>query len=112
MELVVIILNKTECLESLLKRFRESDIHGATIVDSKGMAHSLCDDYDDTRMFGTLRRLLDPEHRESKTIFTVIDPAQIPVIARLLDEVTGGLDHPDTGVMFTLPVNYTKGFGE
>lgn len=37
MKLLVIILNKTECLEELLEAFSENNISGATIIDSKGM---------------------------------------------------------------------------
>ena len=112
MELAVIILNKTECLEDLLLRFRDEKIQGATIVDSKGMAHSLCDEYNELRLFASLRMLLDPEHKESKTIFTVIREEQRADISRIVNEVTGGLNKPDTGVLFTVPVGYTEGFGE
>ena len=111
MELVVLILNKTECLEKLLKRFREEGIQGATIVDSKGMAHSLCE-YDELRLLASLRMVLDPDHKESKTIFAVIREEQVPLISRLVNEVTGGLNHPDTGVLFTVPVRYMEGFGD
>ena len=41
MELLVLILNKTECLKDILSSFMENGIKGATILDSQGMAHNL-----------------------------------------------------------------------
>ncbi len=109
MQLVVIVLNKIEVLDKMLKEFGNANIPGATILDSKGMAMEL-GEIDELRFLGSLRRMLDPAHRESRTIFLVVDEDKIPVISKIANEVTGGLDKPDTGVIFSLPVNYTEGF--
>ena len=34
MQLVVLVLNKTECLEELLEKFVEINVKGATIIES------------------------------------------------------------------------------
>ncbi len=109
MQLVVIVLNKVEVLDKMLKQFGNENIPGATILDSKGMAMEL-GEIDELRFLGSLRMMLNPAHHESRTIFLVVDEEKIPVISRILNDVTGGLDKPDTGVMFSLPVNYTEGF--
>ena len=57
MKLLVIILNKTECLEELLEAFTQNNISGATIIDSKGMLQELSE-HDDFRFIGSLRSLL------------------------------------------------------
>ncbi|MBR4979677.1 MAG: hypothetical protein IKX77_03915 [Clostridia bacterium] len=111
MELLVLILNKTECLKTLLSEFVNHDIKGATILDSQGMAHNLYE-YNELRFVGSLRMLLDPEHKESKTILLVIEKEKIPLVSEIVNKVTGGLNHPDTGVIFTLSVNYIEGFGD
>lgn len=111
MELLVLILNKTECLKKLLSEFVNNDIKGATILDSQGMAHNLYE-YNELRFMASLRLFLDPEHKESKTILIVVEKEKIPVISKIVNDVTGGLDKPDTGVIFTLPVNYVEGFGD
>ena len=111
MELLVLILNKTECLKSILERFMDSGIRGATILDSRGMAHSLYE-YNELRFTVSLRQLLDPAHKESNTVLVVVEKEQIPVVSKIVNEVTGGLDKPDTGVLFTLPVGYAEGFGK
>ena len=79
MELLVLILNKTEYLKDILSAFMEKDIRGATILDSQGMAHNLCE-YNELRFMGSLRLLLDPEHKESKTVLVVVEKEKIPVI--------------------------------
>lgn len=109
MQLVVIVLNKIEVLDKMLKEFGNANIPGATILDSKGMAMEL-GEIDELRFLGSLRMMLNPAHHESRTIFLVVDEEKIPTISKILNNVTGGLEKPDTGVMFSLPVNYTEGF--
>lgn len=109
MQLVVIVLNKIEVLDKMLKEFGNSNIPGATILDSKGMAMEL-GEIDELRFLGSLRMMLNPAHHESRTIFLVVNEEKIPVISKIVNDVTGGLEKPDTGVMFSLDVNYTEGF--
>ena len=33
----------------------------------------------------------------------------VPTISEVVNEVTGGLNNPDTGILFTVPVNYMEG---
>ena len=108
MQVATIVLNKTECLEELLKRFGEARLNGATILDSRGMAMELAD-HDELRFIGSLRMLMEPKHNENKTILMVIADDQVALVSRILNEVTGGLDKPDTGILFTTPVSYMEG---
>ena len=109
MELLVLILNKTECLKDILTGLRDNHIAGATILESRGMAHSLYE-YNELRFMGSLRMLLDPDHKESNTILIVIEKEKIPLVSKIVNDATGGLANPDTGVLFTLPVGYAEGF--
>ncbi len=109
MHLLFIVLNKIECLEEILEKLGEANIYGATILESKGMAHSLSE-FSDLSFMMSLRMLLDPGHKESRTIFMVVNEKQIPTISKIVNEVTGGLDQPDSGIIFTVPVGYTEGF--
>ncbi len=109
MKLAVIVLNKVECLEELLESLYENGLHGATILDSLGMAHALDDEGLDFMV--SLRRFLNPGHKESKTIFLVVEDERLREVSRVLNEVTGGLDQPDTGILFALDVGYTEGLG-
>ncbi len=107
-KLVTIILNKTECLDELLETFKENNMPGATIIDSKGMIQELSDS-DDFRIVGSLRELFMPSHKENKTVIMVARDEDINVISRMVNEATGGLNNPDTGIMFTIPIDYLEG---
>lgn len=109
MQVLFLVLNKTECLEEILKEFSKNELHGATILDSKGMAHSL-DSFTELQFMLSLRSLLDPTHRESKTVFMVIKDDEVKVVSDIVNRVTGGLDKPDTGILFTMPVSHLEGF--
>ena len=107
MQAFVLVLNRTEYLDTLLTRMSESGITGATVLDSRGMARILCDE--DTPMFGSLRSFLNPERRSSKTVFVILEDEQVSSVRALVNEVTGGLDAPDTGIMFATPVLFAEG---
>ncbi len=110
MKLAIIVLNKTECLEELLESLYEEGLQGATILDSQGMAHTL-EDMEGVEFFMSIRKFLNPGHRESKTIFTVVEDERLKDVSRVVNQVTGGLDQPDTGILFAVDVPYTEGLG-
>ena len=108
MKLLVIVLNKIECLERLLTAFGDNRIPGATIIDSKGMAQEL-ESFSDMDFLFSLRMLINPAHKENKTILMVVPEDLVPKISRIVNEVTGGLDKPDTGILFTVPIDHIEG---
>lgn len=107
MQMLVLVLNKTECLEKLLEVMIQKGIQGATVLDSTGMMRVLSNDSD--MIFGVLRQMLNPERKASKTIFVVLRDEQVPTMRAIVRQVTGGLDKPDTGILFSLPVNFVEG---
>ena len=109
MKLVVIVLNKTECLEELLEEFANRNLQGATILDSRGMMQELSDEPEMEFMF-SLRHMLNPRHRENRTIFMAASESRVPVIIEAVNKVTGGLERGDTGILFTLPIDSLIGF--
>ena len=109
MQVLFLVLNKVECLEDILKELSEHDLHGAIILDSKGMAHSL-DGFTELHFTLSLRMILNPEHKESKTVFMVLKNEEIPLVSEIVNKVVGGLGQPDTGIMFAMPVTYLEGF--
>ncbi len=110
MQMFVVVLNKVERLEDLLEEMGKEGLAGATVLNSRGMAHILCDE--DTPMFGVLRSLLNPEHKESKTIFAILTDEQVEIAKKIVRRVTGGLDKPDTGIMFSIPTLFVEGVNE
>ena len=108
MKLLIIVLNKIECLERLLTAFGKNQIPGATILDSRGMAQEL-EQFDDMDFMFSLRMLINPAHRENKTIFMVVPEDMVGKVSRIVNDVTGGLDKPDTGILFTVPIDHIEG---
>ena len=110
MQVVTLVLNKVECLEKLLETLLENNIHGATVLDSTGMMRVLDQSGDDMPMFGTLRQLFDPARKSSKTLLMVLEDDQLDTVRRVVDSVTGGLDKPDTGILFATPATMVVGW--
>jgi len=111
MKLLVFILNKTEVLEVFLSRLAEEGIGGATILSSTGMARALAES-SALSFFSSLRTILDPPKEENKTILTVVNNKQIDIVLRVIDEVVGDLKKPNTGIVFTLPIDMVKGLNQ
>ena len=110
MELFFLVLNKTECLETILENMLAKGFRGATILDSTGMMRVLDgDDNVDLPMMGLIRHFYSPERKASKTIFAVIEEKQRPALVKIINDATGGLDKPDTGICFTMPVSFVEG---
>ena len=106
---VTIVLNKTEVLDELMQKLAQKGIGGATILDSRGMARSLSSQQDEFPFLSPLRELLDLDHDGSKTIFMIAEESQIRDISQTVNEVTGGLENPNTGILFCTPVVFIEG---
>ena len=87
----------------------ERRLQGATILHSHGMMQELGDDVQ-ARFMLSLRHVLNPEHKENRTIFMAASESNVPVIVDAVNKVTGGLEKSDTGILFTVPIDYLTGF--
>ncbi len=107
MKLLVFVLNKEEFLEEVLEAYVEAGVAGATIVDSEGMGRFLA--YE-VPIFAGFKEFMKGNKPYNKTILSVIrNEAVIEKLKKLVDEVVGGLDNPGTGIMFTVPVDWSTG---
>ncbi|HOJ09137.1 MAG TPA: hypothetical protein PK733_00900 [Clostridiales bacterium] len=110
MQLLVLVLNKVELLDELLKSFVSAGIKGATILDSMGMARALTSGgNEDIPIFGSLRLILNEGHPYNKTLFVVLKDDEVNICVRCIREVVGDLNKPDVGILFTVPVNFIEG---
>lgn len=110
-QVVTLVLNKTEYLESLLEALLNNGIRGCTVLDSTGMMRVIDQSGDDFPMFGAFRQLFDPERKSSKTLVMVLSDSEVETARRIVKEVTGGLEQPDTGIMFSTPALFVEGMG-
>ncbi len=107
MELLVIVLNKTEFLSEILQGFVEKGIKGATIIDSAGMGHLIANHFP---FFASYADLSGSNENHSKTIFTVVNSCDEKDNAvNVVEEVLGDITKPDSAFLFSVPVNFVKG---
>lgn len=111
MKLLFLVLNKTEKLNDVLAELARRNISGATVVESMGMARLLSHTHDEGEIpfLGSLRTFLNPEREESKVILTVIHEWQLSEAVNAIESVVGDLSLKDTGVVFCVPIDFTKG---
>lgn len=109
MELMIIVLNKTDRLDTFLETLLERRICGATIIDSIGMVRELSKKSEDYPIFGTLNFLVDTGRQQSKTIFIALSKAQVDEVKQILRDVIGDMDKPDTAIVITVPISSTEG---
>jgi nitrogen regulatory protein PII len=109
MKLLIFVLSHVEKLQPLLKTFNDQGVAGATILDSSGMGRELSE-RDEFSIFGSMRALIDQNNRTTKTLFLVVEDDAVIKIERMIETVVGDLSKPDQGILFTLPLDYVKGY--
>lgn len=111
MQLFTLILKKEELIDKLIHDLYEAGIKGGTLLNGEGMASAL-HHMDDIPVFGMLRRAWDESDRETvKTLLLVLKDDQVDLTIKVVKEVIGDLKEPNTGIMFTVPINIVEGFG-
>ena len=111
MKLLFFVLNKTDLLDELLTEFAMHDICGATVLESEGMARILTSKNLESEIpfLGSLRSFIQPERQKSNLILTVIKDEQLEEAVKAIESVVGDINRDDTGVIFSVPVDFVKG---
>lgn len=108
MQVIFVVLNKTDCLDDLLARLKKAGVSGGTIIESTGMVKSL-EASDESYLLGSLRLFLDNPLPDSKTIFFIVNDDQVELVRKTVDDALGGIDNHDTGIMFGIPISFADG---
>lgn len=108
MKLLVYVMNQTELLDEFLHLLKEKGIKGATILNSTGMARKLIQN-DDMEFIGSLKTLFENPRKESNVILMALKNEQVEVVYNVIDTVCGDLSKPNSGIVFTLPIDEIKG---
>lgn len=106
-ELVVFVLNDLGKLEDVLAAWLALGVPGITTLDSTGLRQELGKRAyrDDLPLFPSLADLLEGDQEHSRTIFAVVpDGFDIEKLVAATEPITGKLEAPDTGILFTIPV--------
>lgn len=114
MNVLFIVLNKTEYLDDILDAFMDIGISGATIIDSQGMGSTLTDVNNTGEPFyGVLKSMFDDSRPYNKTIFTVINnEVLLEKAVHAVKNIVVDIYEPGVGIMFTLPLRKTYGMSQ
>ena len=116
MHMLVLVIKHIELIDPLMKKLAEDGIRGCTILESTGMM-SVLENYDDLPMFGVLRHIMsastDEEEKEaSRTVFSIVNDEELVIARKTIRKVLGDFDKPNSGIMFSIPVEDVEGLGE
>lgn len=109
MQFLLLVLNKVELLDDLLEKLMENGICGATILNSTGMVRELAKNSEDYPIFGSIYAFINPDRKESRTVFMVLKDEKVEGVKEIIRQVLGDLSQPDSAVLFTLPVLSAEG---
>jgi len=96
-------------LDKFLQKLNQKNIKGATILNGTGMARKLIEN-DDMEFIGSLKMLFDNPRVESHVILMALQDEQVKIALDIVHEVAGDMTKPNTGIVFTLPIDYIEGF--
>lgn len=112
MKILMLILKHVEYTNTIIHELAEAGVRGGTTLEGTGMANALLD-MEDLPMFGMLRHLLESGEKEkSKVMMFVLEDAEVTRARAIIKKVIGDLNKPNTGIMFSIPVEDVEGFGE
>ena len=107
-ELLVLVLNKINVVDDLLIELNDAGIHGATVINSTGMAHALAS-REDSLAISSFRAFFGHDREENRTVFIVLPKEMIPAARNVIRHAVGDLSRPDTGILFTMPLDFVEG---
>lgn len=107
MQALFLVLHKVEKLDDLLSALQKSGIKGGTIIDSKGMLNTLKSN--DNFIIESLRIFLEDPRETSKTLFFILKNEEVEKAKKVIDETLGGIDNPNTGIMFGIDLTFVAG---
>ena len=110
MQLLVLILTKTECMPQIVSAMVGAGLGDPTVIDCEGALNVIDkSNVEPPPIFGSLRYILGQSRKESKMMFAVLSDDHIEKAKKLIDHEVGGIKNPNTGIMFTIPVSSVEG---
>ncbi len=107
MQVLFLVLHKIEKLDDLLIALQNNGITGGTIIDSKGMINTLRNN--DNFIIESLRIFLEDPREASKTLFFILKKDDVVNARKIIDETLGGINNPNTGILFGIDLAFVDG---
>ena len=112
MYLLIMVLDDSNQLASVLSAWRDAGVPGITIVESTGI-NRILPRHTAQPMFAGFSQIFAGGSVGHHTIFAIIDSLSIAEDAvRASEEVIGDLTNPHTGIIFAVPVEKAWGLPE
>lgn len=106
--LLIVILHDADSLPEMLKAWRRAGVPGSTILPSAGSY--VAENWVKRSGLSSFLSLFDQGKLQQRTLLSLIDDPDILEIAIAeADRVVKGFDHPNSGILFTLPIGKVLG---
>ena len=106
MQALFLVLHKVEKLDDLLAALQKSGINGGTIIESKGMLNTL---KSNDNLLSNITNFLEDPRETSKTLFFILKNEDVEKARTVIDKTLGGIDKPNTGIMFGIDLTFVAG---
>lgn len=106
--LLVVILHDADSLPEMLRAWRRVGVPGSTILPSAGSY--VAENWVKRSGLSSFLSIFDQGKLQQRTLLSLIDDPEILEIAIAeADRVVKGFDHPNSGILFTVPVGKVLG---
>lgn len=110
MQLMILIVPDSEKMDKILVKMMEAGIRGGSLLDCEGALQVVGQSgLRKPPVFSSLEQYLKPDTGKGKLLLAAMNTGQIETAHRIVTEVTGGLEKPNTGVFLTLPLGFFDG---
>ena len=106
-DLLVIILEDADLLQKLLQNLYDAGVTGVTVVDSVGGYHT--QSWLKDIGLGGLVNLFQNRDSAQKMLLSVMESDLVDGAIAAAEQAVGGFGHPESGILFTIPIGHTVG---
>jgi hypothetical protein len=112
-QMIIFVLNDLDKSADLLEAWEEAGARGITCINTTGLGNIRnTAEISDLPFYLSLADILKSRQHHHCTFFTVVDSENLlEKLVQAAQDITGGLDSPNTGFLFTVPVNSVYGMG-
>lgn len=110
MQLLCAIIQKVEVVPQIVSSLMENGLGDPTVINCEGAMHLLeSSNIEPPPLFGALRHLYSPAPHKAKLLVIVLPDEKIQQAEDMIDEELGGIENPNTGIFFAMPISHVKG---
>ena len=110
-QMIIFVLNDLDKSAELLEAWEAAGARGITCINTTGLGNIRNNaEIADLPFYLSLADILKSKQHHHCTFFTVVDSENLlEKLVQVAQDVTGGLDAPNTGILFTMPVSSVYG---